>query len=233
MIRLKYLEKTINCGKLLLIKRKYSKKILSVSITSVLLFISIFVYYNKFNNVDSVTNNRSVFSSNNIEQEDFAYLSDLDYIEDNNWSYAGYGNLKKDKNIEDGTISLIVNGTKKNFVKNGYVEEEKVYDKVHNLEYYDNILNSNSIQDNINNKQRLILEREFVNKIGYDKIQSLANTYPKYKKTLDWILSDDQILEQIIEVGEVNGTSFIPFLADLYTKNNDSLNTTNGATYQK
>ena len=318
--------------------RKRNKKILSFSIVSIVFFISIFVSYNNFNIINR-TNNRNFFSSNSVEENELTYLSDLDYIGDNNWSYVGYGSIKKDKNIEDGAISLIVNKTKKTFVKglgihatgqvtydisnlsgkysrflakvgvdsskgtngsvtfevlvsndgnswvslyksgilkgnseaenidvniagykylrvyvdksiNGnsydhgvladaklvkddYVEEERVYEKVHNLEYYDNILNSNSVQDNINNKQRLILEREFVNKIGYDEIQSLANTYPKYKKTLDWILSDDKILEQVIEVGEVNGTSFIPVLADLCTKNSDILNTSNDNIYQK
>ena len=319
--------------------KKYGTRVLTFSIISIVFLISIFTNYNNSNIVNSITNNKTVLSYNSVKQENFVYLSDLDYIEDDNWSYAGYGTIKKDKNIEDGTISLIINGTKKIFVKgmgihatgqvtydisnlsseysqflakagvdaskgekgsvtfevlvsndgnswislyktgilkgnseadsinvniagykylrvyidqstggnsydhgvladaklvkDSYVEEDQVYNKIHSLEYYDNILNSNSIQDNINNNYRLILEREFVNKIGYDEIQALVNTYTKYKTTLDWILSSDDILEQIIEVGEVNGASFITVLSDLYVENKDSLNDANGAVYQK
>jgi len=44
------------------------------------------------------------------QSEDYKYLSDLDYITENNWSYAGWGEIKKDKNIENGQISLLVDG---------------------------------------------------------------------------------------------------------------------------
>lgn len=319
--------------------KTYGKKVLIFSIINIAFLMNIFIFNDDSNIVNSITNNKNIFSYNSVEQNDFVYLSDLDYIEDNNWSYSGYGKIKKDKNIEDGTISLIVNGTKKIFVKgmgihatgqvtydisnlssqyskfiakagvdsskgtngsvtfevlasndgnswlslyksdilrgnseaaninieiagykylrfyvdksiNGnsydhgvladcklvkdsYIEEEQVYSKIHDLEYYDNTLNINNIQDNMNNNYRLILEREFVNKIGYDTIQALVNTYPKYKTTIDWILSSDNILEQIIEVGEVNGASFITVLSDLYVENKDNLNTVNGDIYQK
>ena len=76
--------------------------------------------------------------------------------------------------------------------KDDYTKEDTEYTKIHKLEYYDNILNSNTTKDNINNNYRLILEREFVNKIGYDEIQALVNTYSKYRKTLDWILESDE-----------------------------------------
>ena len=320
------------------------KKIFTFSIISVISFISIFAICN-FSSVNSVSDNKSEVYYNNVEQEKnveeekFVYLSDLDYIEDNKWSYAGYGSLKKDKNTEDGTISLIVDGAKKIFVKglgihatgqvtydisdlsskytrflakagvdsskgtngsvtfevlvsndgisfvslyktgilrgnseasdinvdisgykylrvyvdksiNGnsydhgvladakivkddYTKEDTEYTKIHKLEYYDNILNSNTTKDNMNNNYRLILEREFVNKIGYDEIQALVNTYSKYRKTLDWILENDETLEQIIEVGEVNGPSFITTLADLYTQNKEILSSKNGKIYQK
>ena len=51
------------------------------------------------------------------ESEDYKYLSDLDYITENNWSYAGWGEIKKDKNIENGQISLLVDGTRVYFSK--------------------------------------------------------------------------------------------------------------------
>ena len=51
------------------------------------------------------------------QSEDYKYLSDLDYITENNWSYAGWGEIKKDKNIENGQISLLVDGTRVYFSK--------------------------------------------------------------------------------------------------------------------
>ena len=97
--------------------KKNNKGILIFSIISMVLFFGGVILYTNSNIANITTNNKNVFSYNSTEQEDFVYLSDLDYIEDNNWSYTGYGSLKKDKNIEDGVISLIVNGTKKIFVK--------------------------------------------------------------------------------------------------------------------
>ena len=46
-------------------------------------------------------------------------MSDLDYITDNNWSYNGWSghDIQKDKNPEGNTISLIVDGKKKIFLK--------------------------------------------------------------------------------------------------------------------
>ena len=307
--------------------KKYNKIALVFSIISIILLISIFTTYDN-NIIKNITRNKDILSYN--VEEDFIYLSDLDYINDSAWSYAGYGNIKKDSNIEDGTISLIVNGNKKIFIKgmgvhatgqvtydisnltdqysrflakvgvdaskgvngsvifdilvstdgstwtslyktdilrgnseaadvnvdisgykylriyvdksiNGnsydhgvladakivkdtYNDESQTYNSIHNLKYYDDILNNNSVSDNINNNHHLILEREFVNKIGYDELQALANTYTKYKTTLDWILNNDDVLEQIVEVGEVRGDKFITVLSDLYIQNKDIIN---------
>lgn len=47
----------------------------------------------------------------------YYYISDLDYITENRWSYAGYGNIMKDKNIDGGKISLLMDGTRVYFNK--------------------------------------------------------------------------------------------------------------------
>lgn len=41
----------------------------------------------------------------------------MEYITDNRWSYAGWGNIMKDKNIEGGTISLLLDGSRVYFKK--------------------------------------------------------------------------------------------------------------------
>ncbi|MDE6284131.1 MAG: NPCBM/NEW2 domain-containing protein, partial [Bacilli bacterium] len=274
-------------------------------------------------------------------QENFVFLSDLDYITTDNWSYAGWGSIQKDKNPEGKTISLKVDDVAHIFTKgigihakgqltydisslsnrytrfiskigvdasrttagsvwfqvfasndgaswtslyksnvinynqnaididinvagykylriyidpngantadhsvlanprlvtNDFVDETyKEYDKIHPLEYYDNILSKHDSDDNYANNYRLILEREFVRKIGYVTIQDLANLMPKVTLVLDWILSDNnERLEQIIEVGELaDGSAFLQILADLYNLYQLDLNKDKGFVYQK
>lgn len=64
------------------------------------------------------------------QSEDYKYLSDLEYITENNWSYAGWGEIKKDKNIEDGQISLLVDGTRVYFSKGmgAHASSQLIYD---------------------------------------------------------------------------------------------------------
>ena len=56
------------------------------------------------------------FANEGIEK-DYYYISDMEYITENNWSYVGWGEIKKDKNIENGKISLLIDGEKVYFDK--------------------------------------------------------------------------------------------------------------------
>ena len=51
------------------------------------------------------------------EEADYYYISDMNYITENNWSYTGYGNIMKDKNTDGGKISLLIEGTRVYFSK--------------------------------------------------------------------------------------------------------------------
>ena len=51
-------------------------------------------------------------TSQKNEEINFYYLSDMEYITTNRWSYAGYGSIMKDKNINGEKISLIIDGSK-------------------------------------------------------------------------------------------------------------------------
>lgn len=57
--------------------------------------------------------------SNKVERisSDYLYLSDLDYITTNKWSYTGYGSIKKDTNPNGGVITLYVDGETVSFDK--------------------------------------------------------------------------------------------------------------------
>ncbi len=98
------------------------------------------------------------------------------------------------------------------------------YSNLHSVEYYDNILSKNSVEDNYNNYYRTVLERALVNKLGYATIQDFAEFNQNGVKALDWCISKDEIIEQIIEVGEISDTDkFLNILADLYTNNEEAL----------
>ena len=99
------------------------------------------------------------------------------------------------------------------------------YNKLHAVDYYDNILKTHTVEDNYNNNYRLVLERELVNKLGSIAIDDFAELNQNGIKTLDWILSKDEIVEQIIEVGEISDASkFLDVLADLYANNEAAIN---------
>lgn len=321
--------------------KKYSKKIIGLLV--ILIGVcSLLIGNFSFKNTTYQNNTNIGFSILANSKEDVVYMSDLDYITDNNWSYNGWSghSIQKDKNPEGGTISLLVNSSKKIFIKgmgvhaNGQVtydvsnisnnysrfiarvgvdssrgtngsvkfkffvsndgntwnellttdvlkgDSESVsvdlnianykyfrifvdrsingntadhgviaigkfvkadyvdssvtsYDKLKEVSYYDNILNQNDVDYNLSNNYGLILKREIVSKIGYDVIEALIDYSSIYQDFFDWVVSNNERMEQIIEVGEVNGMSFVTVLADLYENNKNALNEIDGAVYQK
>lgn len=70
-----------------------------------------------FSSAIETTNNNIKVERENKEEVNYYYISDLEYITENNWSYSGYGSLMKDKNTSGGTISLLVDGTRVYFSK--------------------------------------------------------------------------------------------------------------------
>ena len=76
--------------------------------------------------------------------------------------------------------------------------------------YYDEILKEHDAEYNYNNNYRLILERELVNKLGFWNIQNKAELSTDIVEMFDWILSNNRIIEEFIEVGEIsNSTKFL------------------------
>lgn len=72
--------------------------------------------------LNSKLSNVSVFETEQLAyaekaEEKFVYISDLEYITANNWSYVSWGSIQKDRPPEGEYISLIVNGRKRLFAK--------------------------------------------------------------------------------------------------------------------
>lgn len=321
-------------------KKKYSY--LLIGIASLVLVASIFFPSNIYQEITNKVEATKLAANIDLTK-DYLYLSDLNYITENNWSYNGWGGheIQKDKNQDGGVLSLIINGEKRLFAKglgvhakgqvtfdiseystqfsrfiaklgvdatrgtNGsiwfritaskdgttwdrlidktnvmtgvsealevdldvtgyqylciYVDpngsnaadhatiadarlvtkdftlsDTGNYTKIQKLDYYDNILGTNNFEDNYNNNYRLILERELVRKLGYWNIQYITDLDINVSETLDWILSNNRIIEEVIEVGEIsNTTKFLTVISDIYHKYQNELNTENGYVYEK
>ena len=319
------------------------RKLIFLSVLTLFLtfVLAINVEFTKVDTELSSQANNYLVSNTVSTNKEYIYLSDLNFITTNSWSYNGWSGheIQNDKNQEGGALSLIVNGEKRTFTKgvsvhakgqvtydieefstkyprfiayigvdaargtngsiwfqisvsqNGtnwesllktevlsgnnnaidvdldvtgykylriYVDPNGsnaadhatianarlvksdfdknfiFYNKLHKLEYYDAILREHDAEYNYNHNYRLILEREFVRKIGYWNIQDHVEHNPEMIETLDWLLESDERLEQLIEVGEVlDGLTFLKSIDMLYRENKSSLSTQNGYVYQK
>ena len=257
------------------------------------------------------------------EEINFYYLSDMEYITTNRWSYAGYGSIMKDKNINGEKISLIIDGSKIIFnkgigahassqltydiseysdeytrfvaklgidssqngkgdvwfrisvsndgiewkelyksesitsnqsayavdidisnykylrlyadqnggngndhsvfgdarlVKRDYDLNSELYQGVHRLEYYDEILSKNNVDYNYENNLKLVLEREFVSRVGFWAIQdAISKGGEDIVNVINWLKNDSDALELFINSGEIkNGVTWLNALSQLY-----------------
>lgn len=119
-------------------------------------------------------------------------------------------------------------------VSRNYVMDDVAYDTLHKVNYYDEILGQQELDVNYQDNYKLVLERELVRKLGYWSIQNSVEVDSKIATTLDWILSNTRVLEEVIEVGEIsNGMVFLQALSNLYHRYEADLRTTNGYVYEK
>lgn len=139
-----------------------------------------------------------------------------------------YVDANGDNSSDHGTI------VSAKLVKADYVEQDLFYDKINKVEYYDNILKNQSPEDNYNNNHKTFLVRELVNKLGYWNIQNAVEVDEATTEVLDWILENNRVLEETVEVGEIgNGALFLKVMSNIYQNYKDEFKTTNGYVYEK
>ena len=97
-------------------KKKYSY--LLVGIVSISLAAGILYPKNVYREATNEVETKKLLANTDLTKG-YHYLSDLDYITENNWSYNGWAGheIQKDKNQDGGILSLIVNGEKRLFAK--------------------------------------------------------------------------------------------------------------------
>lgn len=107
------------------------------------------------------------------------------------------------------------------------VDNETDYDGFKTLAEYDALISNRSIEDNFTNHKVDILEREFVNRIGYDNIIRAARYVEGVADALDWLKEDHEALQLFIEAGGYysgSGYNAIVALGRLYKEYHADMN---------
>ncbi len=118
--------------------------------------------------------------------------------------------------------------------KEGYTEEAQKVDFIKTVEEYDQILNGLSLEEQLNKKELTLLQRELVNKAGYELLQGLASLSKDYENALEWLFTDLENLKLYITGGEPTGGNYISslkILAELYTHHKNDFNITETSKY--
>jgi len=114
-------------------------------------------------------------------------------------------------------------------IKEGYVEDTSTIDFIKTVEEYDEIIKTYNGNINITGDYELtLLQREFVNNVGYDILQALARYSEDYKKAIYWLMTDTENLRLYLAGGKPEGnySNSIAVLAKLYQLHGEDLSNT-------
>ncbi len=101
-------------------------------------------------------------------------------------------------------------------IKNGYVETEgQIVDFIKTVEEYDNELKNLSTEQQIGEKEHILLKREFVKNVGYDLLQSIVGLDTKYKDAVEWLMNDKENLKLYVLGGAPDGGSYYNSIKEL------------------
>ena len=118
-------------------------------------------------------------------------------------------------------------------IKENYQEDTAKIDFIKTIDEYDQII-KNHFDDQITGDYELtLLQREFVNNVGYDLLQALAKYKEEYKETIYWLMNDKETLRLYLVGGKPEGSyiNSIKILSDLYTTHKADLSNKNVTKY--
>jgi len=103
-------------------------------------------------------------------------------------------------------------------IKADYVETTTPLTFIKTVSQYDNIIKQSDF--NIEEKELVLLQREFVNNVGYTMLQNIGNLGEEYKETIKWLFTDKENLKMYIMGGKPDGSYYnsLKVLTQLYTK---------------
>lgn len=135
-----------------------------------------------------------------------------------------YGNATSDHCVYGGA----------KLYKEGYTDETSNIDFIKTVEEYDQILNGLSLEEQLGNKEIILLQRELVNKVGYDILQGLASLNKDYENALRWLMTDVENLRLYMTGGAPEGGNYIQsikILSELYKENKNDFKITEKSKY--
>ncbi len=106
-------------------------------------------------------------------------------------------------------------------------------------EYDEIIKNTYSINDSIvGNYEKLLLQRTFIKRVGFNTIQAVAKMDEKYAKAINWLVNDEKALKLYVTGGEVesagNYRNSLKAIGDIYDAHKEDFNDfANGEVYLK
>ena len=105
-------------------------------------------------------------------------------------------------------------------VKEDYVEDTSKLDFIKTTDEYNEIIKENYNNEITGDYELTLLQREFVNNVGYDVLQALAKYKSEYKETISWLMNDKETLKLYLVGGKPEGSylNSIKVLTQLYTK---------------
>lgn len=118
-------------------------------------------------------------------------------------------------------------------IKENYTEDTSTIDSIKTLDEYDEIIQKHYGDTIDGNYELTLLQREFVNNVGYDILQALAKYKDEYKDTINWLMNDKDTLKLYLVGGKPEGSylNSIKVLNDLYTTYKDDLSNTSKTKY--
>lgn len=98
------------------------------------------------------------------------------------------------------------------------------------VESYDAILSNNTVEKNMESNQMTILQRAFVNRVGYESLQRIAGKSESYAKAINYLMNNETALNYFITGGPVNKNgsyqASVRHFCEIYSKYEDQLKET-------
>ena len=110
--------------------------------------------------------------------------------------------------------------------KEDYVEDTSTVDFIKTTEEYDTEIKKATSEELLTTKELTLLQREFVDNVGYDLLQSFVKYSDENKEAISWLMSDVENLKLYITGGAPDGSyiNSIKVLSELYKNYKDDFN---------
>lgn len=118
-------------------------------------------------------------------------------------------------------------------IKEDYEEDTSDISEIKTVDTYDQELKQKDLQEIAGDYELTLLQRQFVNNVGYETLQALAKYSNEYQDTISWLMNDKETLRLYLAGGKPEGSylNSVKVLSRLYTTYKDDLSNDNTTDY--